>query len=79
VDATEITVSFGLVSGVRGVHILDEEVAGELGHVFAVAFMRRRKKTRPPPVTWYVGSLLGCGLGQFWARQLGCWWAVAAR
>jgi hypothetical protein len=67
VDAMEIMGSSGLVSGVRGIHILDEEVAGELDHVFAVAFMRRRKKTRP---LLQIG-MMGRRLAEAWAA-LGC-------
>jgi hypothetical protein len=59
VDAMEVMGSSGLVSGVRGIHILDEEVAGELDHIFAVAFMRRRKKTRPLLRIGMMGRHLG--------------------
>ena len=47
--------------------ILNEEVAGEVVHAFAVSSMRRRKKTRPPPVNRYDGSTFGLRPGPRWA------------
>jgi hypothetical protein len=81
VDAAEITVSFGLVSGVRGVHIPDEEVAR---CSCAVSSPERKKKTfgfhlhetvwtvscwAGPVRGWLVGFLLGCCVGCCWASR----------
>jgi hypothetical protein len=52
----------------------DDEVAGEVVHVFAVSSMRRRKKTRLSPANRYGGSSFGLGLG-----RVGLCWAGAAR
>jgi hypothetical protein len=49
----------------------DEDVAGELDHVFAVSTMRRRK-TMPSPVNRYGGLLWVLAIGLVLGCLMGC-------